>query len=55
MILKKEELLDIQGGAITGTIITALLKGVGVVFDLGKNLGSAIRRIKAKNVCPISN
>ena len=55
MVLEKRELLNIQGGAITGTIITAILKGVSVIFDLGRSLGSAFRRIKAKNVCPISN
>ena len=55
MKLEKQELLTIQGGSITGSLITAILKGVGTVFDLGRSLGSAIRRIKYKNVCPISN
>lgn len=55
MILEKEELLDIQGGGLTGTLITALLKGVGTVFDLGRSLGSSLRRIIGKNVCPIKN
>ena len=55
MKLGKEELLNIQGGGLTGTLITALLKGVGTVFDLGRSLGSAFRRIIGKNVCPIRN
>ena len=55
MKLQKEELLNIQGGSLTGTLITALLKGVSSIFDLGRSLGSAIRRIKYNNVCSISN
>lgn len=55
MKLEKEELLQVQGGGITGTVITALLKGVGTILDLGRSLGSAIRRLTTKNVCPISN
>ncbi len=55
MKLAKEELLEVQGGAISAAIVTALLKGVGIIVDLGRNLGSAIRRLTSKNVCPISN
>ncbi len=56
MKLEKEYLIKIQGGGIlSGAVISALLKSVGTILDLGRSLGSAIRRISAKNVCSISN
>lgn len=54
MRLEKEELLLVQGGGLTGTLISSILKGVETILDLGRNLGSAIRRFKYNNVCPIS-
>lgn len=56
MELTKEQLIQVQGGGwLTGTVLSALIKGVGTIFDLGKSLGSAIRRISAKSVCSISH
>ena len=55
MKLEKEYLLTVQGGAISAAIITALFKGIGTIVDLGRSLGSAIRRLTSKSVCPISN
>lgn len=53
--LKKEELMEIKGGAvnfISGTFITAVVRATQTVFDLGRSLGSAIRRIFSGNICP---
>lgn len=55
MKLTKEQLIKIQGGGwLTGTILNAVIKGVGTIFELGKSLGSAIRRISAGSVCTVS-
>lgn len=44
-MLEKEELLQIVGGInITGTLINALYKGINTIMDIGRSLGSAIRR-----------
>ena len=54
MKLNDKQLMKVNGGGwLTGTVINALIKGVGTIFDLGKTLGSAIRRISAKNVCSL--
>lgn len=50
--LKNEELKQIQGGAnITGTLITSLARGLEVILELGRSLGSAFRRSKDNTLC----
>ena len=53
MELKKCELLQIQGGAINinGTWINAVVRGIEAIMDLGRSLGTAIRRIGSNSVC----
>ena len=51
--LKNEELLDIDGGGISGTLINSITRGISTILDLGRSLGSAIRRIGRGNVCQI--
>ena len=54
MVLEKETLIKIEGGGLlSGTVLNALLKGVNIILDLGRSLGTAIRRIKTGNVCPV--
>lgn len=50
--LKKEDLVCIDGGVnISGTLISALSKGVSTLLDMGRSLGTAIRRIGSNNLC----
>jgi len=51
--LNKQELLEIDGGAISGTLVSSIIKGITSIFDLGKSLGTAIRRVITKNICPL--
>jgi len=51
--LNKEELLNIEGGSISGTLISAITRGINTVLDMGRALGNAIRRIGSNNVCPL--
>lgn len=53
MILSKEQLLEIKGGAITATFINSLARGISTIVDLGRSLGGAIRRIVSNKICPI--
>ena len=54
MELERKELLSIVGGiSITGTLINAVVRGINAFLDLGRSLGSAIRRISNNNICPI--
>ena len=52
--MEKNELLQIVGGAsITGTLLNSIYKVGNMVFELGRSLGSAIRRIVGGSMCPI--
>ncbi|MDD2469423.1 MAG: hypothetical protein PHI22_00625 [Bacilli bacterium] len=51
--LKNEELMIIRGGAISGTLINAFVRGIEALLDLGRSLGSAIRRIRARSICKV--
>lgn len=53
MNLKKEELLNINGGGISGTLLNSIIRGVNALLDLGRSLGTAIRRLGSNNICPL--
>ena len=50
-MLRETELKSIQGGSIGSTMITALVRGINTILDLGRSLGTVIRRIQTKNMC----
>ena len=52
-ILKNEELKNIQGGAITASFITAVVRAVNGLLDLGRSLGTAIRRMQNGSICSL--
>ena len=52
--LNKEELLEIRGGInFSGSLISSFVKGINVLLDLGRSLGTAVRRIALNNICPL--
>lgn len=52
--LSKKELLEVEGGtSINSTLLTALVKGATIFLELGRSLGSAIRRTFNKKSCSI--
>ncbi|HHX16439.1 MAG TPA: hypothetical protein GX725_00785 [Mollicutes bacterium] len=53
MELNNNELMNIRGGSISGTLINALARGINTLLDLGRSLGNAIRRIQTKSICKI--
>ena len=52
MKLSDVELLEIRGG-VSASLINAFVKGISLLLELGKGLGSAIRRITDKKSCEI--
>lgn len=53
-ILENKELLQIRGGlSLTGTLLSYIIKGFNTILELGKTLGSSIRRIKSKSFCSL--
>ena len=54
MELKKRELIQIYGGVnISGTLINSIVRGIEAILDLGRSLGSSIRRIGSNNICSL--
>ena len=53
MNLKKEELLNINGGGISGTLLNSIIRGINALLDLGRSLGTAIRRLGSNSICPL--
>lgn len=49
--LTNKELLEISGGGISGAVITAFIKGINTILELGRSLGTAIRRMYTGNLC----
>ena len=54
MRVKDKELLQVKGGSdIAGTLLNYLSTAIKTVFDVGQQLGGAIRRIATGKVCPL--
>ncbi|MBQ7140141.1 MAG: hypothetical protein IJO32_01400 [Bacilli bacterium] len=50
--MNKEYLLQIDGGVnISGAIVTAFTKAFNTILDIGRSLGTAIRRINSGQMC----
>jgi len=46
------ELIEIRGGAsLSGTVISAIVRAFSLALELGRSLGTALRRNKTKNYC----
>ena len=53
-IEKDKDLLQISGGVnVSGSIINAFAKGIDSILNLGRSLGTAIRRLYNGNLCKI--
>ena len=52
-MVKDSELKTIYGGSITATFINAIVKGLSLLIELGKSLGSSIRRITSGSTCAV--
>lgn len=52
--LKEKEMMEIDGGTLTSSFINAIAKIVNTLFDIGKETGSAIRRLTTGNYCSIN-
>lgn len=52
--MRREELVLIIGGSsISGTVLNAVIRAVNAALEVGRSLGTAIRRIRTRQVCPI--
>ena len=52
--IKKNEIFSIEGGlSVSGTLINSLTAGVKIIVELGRSLGSALRRGGSGKMCSI--
>lgn len=53
--LNKEEMLEINGGSIsiTASFVNALTNAAETLLELGRSLGSSLRRIFESNSCSL--
>lgn len=52
--LNKVTLLEVEGGLnMSGSLISAFTKAINTILDLGRSLGTAIRRINGGQICPL--
>ncbi len=52
MKLEKEELIKVVGGdGISATMLNAIVHVIDSIMDVGRSLGTAIRRIYSNNIC----
>ncbi len=49
--LNNNELENIKGGFISGSLLSSIVRGVTVLIDLGTAVGTAIRRIATRRLC----
>ena len=51
MKLNSEKMKQINGGGITSAMINAISKAINTIYELGRQTGSAIRRLLKKTYC----
>ncbi len=53
--LNNKELLVIQGGTnwVTASFLNAASRAVSILLDMGKSLGTSIRRVISGDVCQL--
>lgn len=51
--LKKEELLLIEGGKTSAALLNSILRGASLILELGRSLGTAVRRITSRKSCSL--
>lgn len=51
--LNKDDLKEIYGGAYSAAWITAIVRAVNGLLDLGRSLGSAVRRVQNGRICSL--
>jgi hypothetical protein len=52
-MLTEEELLMIRGGGLAATMLNSLSRLIGTILELGRTVGSAIRRGYSKSYCKL--
>lgn len=49
--LTDKELISVDGGGFTATFLNAASRAISTLLELGRNLGSALRRTFSRSIC----
>ncbi len=52
--MTNEELMNVVGGAFSAALVTAIVSALKGIYDLGKSIGSSIRRVLGGKYCKIN-
>lgn len=53
IVMENSELILIKGGAFSANLLNTLVKTATTLYELGRVLGSIIRRAKSRSYCKI--
>jgi len=53
MKVEEKELREINGGGLGATFLNYLTSAVKTIYNIGQDLGGAIRRIATGKTCPL--
>ena len=52
--LKEDDLLFVEGGlSVSSSLINSLTGGIKIILELGRSLGSALRRGSSNSLCSL--
>lgn len=51
--LKNEELILTVGGAFSATMLGYVIKGINLIMDFGRQIGSSLRRLVNGSYCSL--
>lgn len=51
--LNKNELMKVTGGSISASFLNAIARGIDTVLEIGRSLGSALRRFLSGKKCSV--
>ncbi len=52
--MSDEELMKVQGGSISAALVTSIVNAGKSIFEFGRTIGSAIRRLFESSICKLS-
>ncbi len=53
MRLSNEEMKNITAGSLSASMLSAIVKGIDLVWDIAKSLGTSLRYVIEKKSCSI--
>lgn len=53
MKLTNNQLQQIVGGKVTASLVNSIIRGATLLLELGRSLGTALRRIHTNKVCSL--